>query len=126
MKKLFIATAMFLAACGGSQSGEFQYGSYKMTGSSAEFPIIVNFAPDGKFSGKIVNNMMGNYSLGQNNQISFEPIATTMMMGPEEAMNAEQKFLQTIPEITSYKNENGKLLLQTTDGQILEFEPSKQ
>ena len=126
MKKLIVAIAFVLAACGGSSSESFQYGSYTMLDSSKDFPTILNFATDGTFSGKIINNIMGNFTIGKNGSIKITPTGTTMMMGPEEAMLAEQKFLQTMPNITSYKNENGKLMLQTSDGQILEFEAVSQ
>lgn len=123
MKKWIMTMIFALAACGGSSSDVFQYGAYKMMDSSTDFPITVNFAADGNFFGKVVNNIMGNYSIGQSGQINITPKGTTMMMGPEDAMQKEQKFLQTMPKITSYKTENGKLILQTSDGQRLEFIP---
>jgi heat shock protein HslJ len=46
-----------------------------------------------------------------------------MMMGPEEAMEAEQNFLQILPKIRSYKMQGNYLVLITENGGQLLFEP---
>jgi len=123
MKNLIFGCFLLLASCGGDVSDSFKTGNYKLVDAAYQTPIMVRFAPDGQFSGKIVNNMMGKYKLGSNNNISFEPIATTMMMGPDNAMKEEQSFLQILPLVKSYKIEQGNLILQTSDNQTLIFEP---
>lgn len=123
MKKLMTALIMLLAACSSEKADIFKTGSYKMVDTLNNVPTIIRFAEDGKFSGKVVNNIMGVYSIGKNNSISFGDAATTMMMGPEEAMEAEQNFLQILPKIKSYKMQGNYLVLITeNDGQLL-FEP---
>ena len=123
MKKLALVLLLFLAACGADDAQKLKLGSYKLTDSLNNVPTIVTFAEDGRFNGKVVNNMMGSYTLGENNSITFSPIATTMMMGPQEAMEAEQNFLQILPKIKSYKMQGNYLVLVTDNGGELIFEP---
>ena len=123
MKKLVLAFILFLAACGSEQTPTFKIGSYKLTDALNNVPTTINFFEDGRFSGKVVNNMMGSYTLGDDNSITFSPIATTMMMGPDAAMEAEQNFLQILPKVKAYKMQGNYLVLITDNGGELVFEP---
>lgn len=125
MKKLVLALVLFLAACGSEQE-TLKPGSYKLVDSLNNVPTILNLGEDGRFSGKIVNNMMGNYELTGKSGIKFSQAATTMMMGPEEAMESEQNFLQILPKIKSYKMQGKYLVLITDNGGELVFEPYTQ
>ena len=122
MKKLVLALVLFLAACGSEQE-TLKPGSYKLVDSLNNVPTILNLGEDGRFSGKIVNNMMGNYELTGKSGIKFSPVATTMMMGPQDAMESEQNFLQILPKIKSYKMQGNYLVLVTDNGGELVFEP---
>ena len=123
MKKLVIALFLFITACSSEHVQIFKTGSYKMVDSLNGVPTIINFNEDGKFSGKVVNNIMGSYTLGNNYSLSIGEAVTTMMMGPEEAMEAEQNFLQILPRIKSYKMQGKYLVLITENGGQLLFEP---
>jgi heat shock protein HslJ len=123
MKKLVISLVLFLFACSSEQVEVFKVGSYKMVDSLNNVPTIIHFSEDSKFSGKVVNNIMGSYTIGKNKSLSFGDAATTMMMGPEEAMEAEQNFLQILPKIRSYKMQGNYLALITENGGQLLFEP---
>ena len=123
MKKLVIALFLFVVACGSEQVQTFKTGTYKMVDSLNGVPTVINFSEDGKFSGKVVNNIMGSFNLGNNSSLSFGEAVTTMMMGPEEAMEAEQNFLQILPRIKSYKMQGNYLVLITENGGQLLFEP---
>ena len=123
MKKLALALLMLLAACSGEQTPAFKTGSYKLADSLNNVPTTVTFSEGGKFNGKVVNYLMGSYTLGKDNSITFSPLASTMMMGPQEAMEAEQNFLQIMPKVKSYKMQGNYLLLITDNGGELLFEP---
>ena len=123
MKKLVIALFLFVVACGSEEIQTFKAGTYKMVDSLNGVPTVINFSEDGKFSGKVVNNIMGSFILGNNSSLSFGEAVTTMMMGPEEAMEAEQNFLQILPRIKSYKMQGNYLVLITENGGQLLFEP---
>ena len=125
MKKITIAFFMFLAACSGGQEQTFKTGEYKLVDSLNNIPTTVAFSEDGKFNGKIVNYLMGKYSIGKNNSITISDVASTMMIGPEEAMEAEQNFVQIMPKVKSYKMQGDYLVLITENGGELLFEPYK-
>ena len=123
MKKLVIALFLFVVACGSEQVQTFKTGTYKMVDSLNGVPTVIHFSEDGKFSGKVVNNIMGSFNLGNNSSLSFGEAVTTMMVGPEETMEAEQNFLQILPRIKSYKMQGNYLVLITENGGQLLFEP---
>lgn len=123
MKKVILGIFMFLAACSSEQSATFKTGSYKLVDSLNNAPTTITFSEDGKVNGKIVNYLMGNYTLGKNNGITFGEMATTMMMGAPEEMEAEQNFLQILPKVKSYKLQGNYLVLVTDNGGELLFEP---
>lgn len=123
MKKLALGLLMLLAACTSDQTPAFKSGSYKLVDSLNNVPTTITFSADGKVNGKVVNYMMGSYTLGKDNAITIGPLATTMMMGPEEAMEAEQNFLQILPKVKSYKTQGNYLVLVTDNGGELLLEP---
>lgn len=123
MKKIIIGTLMMLAACSGNSEDGFKTGSYKLTDSLNDVLTTLTFAEDGKVNGKVINYLMGTYTLGNNRSITFGNLASTMMMGPEEAMEAEQNFLQILPKVKSYKMQGDFLVLVTDNGGELIFEP---
>lgn len=123
MKKIATALLLLLAACNSEQSLTFKSGTYKLVDSLNGIPTIISFSDDGRFSGKIVNNIMGNYTINSNSGIKFGDAASTMMMGPDDAMEAEQNFIQILPKIKSYKMQGNYLVLVTENGGELLFEP---
>ncbi len=123
MKKTIISFFMFLAACSGGQEQTFKTGEYKLVDSLNNIPTTIVFSEDGKFNGKVVNYLMGKYSVGKDNNLTISDVASTMMMGPEEAMEAEQNFIQIIPKVKSYKMQGDYLVLITENGGELLFEP---
>ncbi len=123
MKKIVWALFLFLAACSGEEYPALKLGSYKLTDSLNNTPTTLTFAEGGKVNGKVVNYLMGNYTTGDNGSITFGPMATTMMMGPQEEMEAERNFLQILPKVKSYKMQGNYLVLVTDNGGELVFEP---
>ena len=120
MKKIFLAVSFLLMACNSSES--FKTGTYKMVNSPNETPIIISFNDDGTINAKVVNIIMGSYKV-ENNNLIIMPGGSTMMMGPQKEMEAEQYFLQVLPDVQSYKIIDNHLELFTSDNKQLIFEP---
>ncbi len=52
------------------------------------------------FSG--VNRYMGSYTSTPEGALTFDPLASTMMAGPQDAMDAEQAYLGALGTVTGY------------------------
>ena len=116
MKKIFLVFTLFLLACNGSEV--FKSGTYKMVNSPNGAPIILSFNDDGTINAKVVNIIMGNYKIEGNN-LTIMPGGTTMMMGPKKEMEAEQIFIQMLPEVKSYEMKDDRLELITSEKRFM-------
>ena len=116
MKKIFLAVIFFLMACNSSEN--FKTGTYKMINSPNDASIILSFNDDGTINAKVVNIIMGNYKIEGNN-LTIMPGGTTMMMGPEKEMEAEQIFIQMLPEVKSFEMKNNQLELISSDKRFI-------
>jgi copper homeostasis protein (lipoprotein) len=67
-----------------------------------------------------VNRIMGTFVLAEG-ELSFGPLATTMMAGPEEAMQCERAFLDALARVTSYELEGSTLTLLAGDEPVARF-----
>jgi heat shock protein HslJ len=68
------------------------------------------------FSG--VNRYMGTFTYGTEGTLDFGPLASTMMAGPQDAMDAEQAYLAALDTVTDY-SVNGAELNLFQDDQLL-------
>ena len=66
---------------------------------------------ESKFYGKALNNYFGNYKLDKN-QITFELVGTTMMMGSPSEVEEETKYFNNLSKINFYHLENKQLILK--------------
>lgn len=123
MKKILFILMFLLCACNNSSS--LKYGTYKMINSPDNVPIIMTFDKDGRLNVKIVNIIMGQYTI-DGEKIVINPAGSTMMMGPKNEMEAEQKFIQTLIMINSYKMDGDNLELNVEDGSKLLFVPYEE
>ena len=96
-----------------------------MINSPDNVPIIMTFDKDGRLNVKIVNIIMGQYTI-DGEKIVINPAGSTMMMGPKNEMEAEQKFIQTLIMINSYKMDGDNLELNVEDGSKLLFAPYEE
>lgn len=119
MKKIFLSLVFFLLAC--SDVEGFKTGTYKMLNSPNDVPVTLSFADDGSLNAKVVNVIMGNYEI-KGNALTIIPGGTTMMMGPQKEMEAEQIFMQILIAVKSYKTKGESLELITEDGKSFIFE----
>jgi copper homeostasis protein (lipoprotein) len=61
-----------------------------------------------------LNRLMGTFSLTED-ELRFGPLATTLMAGPEEAMERERAFLAALARVTAYELEGRSLALYADD-----------
>lgn len=122
MKKILLAFLLILGACSQNNPDKIKPGSYKMLNSMYDVPTILLFSEDGSLSGKVVNVIMGKYELNGNN-IIINPTGTTMMMGSEKEMDAEQNFIKALMLVKTFKMHENRLSLILENGTELIFEP---
>ena len=122
MKRLLFAALLLLGACVENNVDTLKPGTYKMLNSMHNVPVLLSFSEDGNVNGKVVNVIMGKYeTIG--NTITINPTGTTMMMGPEKEMDAEQNFIQALLLVKTFKMQDNKLILEMDNGSNMEFEP---
>lgn len=120
-KPILLAMAVMLFACNSSQELPANK-LYKLNDAKNDAEITITFNPqDGRMAGKAaVNRYFGTYKTN-GNKITLGPVGSTMMMGPQPLMEAEQDYLQTLPKITSFSVKDDNLTLTASDGRKLVF-----
>ncbi len=116
MKKFLgvIGMAMLMAACS-AQGDTIQGKDYKMQNAMNDAEISLGFsAKSNRFFGGVVNRYFGTYKIDGNN-IELSPAGSTMMMGPQPLMEAEQAYLSSLPQIKTFSLEGKKLILMFAD-----------
>jgi heat shock protein HslJ len=74
---------------------------------------------DGRVSGSGgVNRLLGDYRL-DGSRLTFGAIATTMMAGPLEQMESEQRFLSALARVTQWSRDGEQLVLGDDGGDEL-------
>ena len=122
MKKLFaLLTACFLSACSASTE-PLDDRTYQLQNAMNEAQITISFNPaELRYAGKsAVNRYFGTYK-ADDNKLTLGPAGVTMMMGPQELMQAEQNYLQSLAKVVSFERKGDELTLKTADGQKLVF-----
>lgn len=112
-----------LCACEKVQPNpEMLKGANFVATAEADTQITLSFAKDEmRVNGQIVNLYNGSYEV-EGDKIKFSPFASTMMMGPQEAMAVEQEYFQFMPTVESYSLKDGVLTLKNAEGKELVFE----
>lgn len=118
--------ALGLTAC--AKSENIKGNEYVMLDAPNGAEITLMFSDtDNRASGKVVNRYFGTYTI-DGNKLTFGPMASTMMMGPEPLMQAEYQYLQDLPKTVSYEATSNGLTLNLSDNRQLKFKkitPSK-
>ena len=126
MKKLLSLLLMLfaLSACHKTETpGSFVDKEYILRNVPDNVHITLGFeGKSNRFFGKsAVNRYFGIYTLDGNN-LTFSPAGSTMMMGPQDLMEAEQNYLKELPKVKTFKLEGNKLKLYTEDDKELVFD----
>jgi heat shock protein HslJ len=81
--------------------------------SLKESKMTVAFSPDSiSFGGKAsINSFGGKYALSDNNGLKMNSIIQTLMGGPRELINFEDRYLEALQATTNYQIEYNKLTL---------------
>ena len=64
------------------------------------------------------NQYFGTMERGEGGRLQLKPAGTTRMACPEPVMDQEQRFLEALGTITSYRSESGTLSLLDASGRI--------
>jgi len=126
MKKIYfllIAFVLLLSACSGNSAsleGEWTLISYgDTTNPTPALPNIetsINFGADGQFGGSVGCNSFGAGYQVSGNQITFEPVYSTLMFC-EGTMDQETVFLNILSEQKlNFELSGNQLTLTTQDG----------
>lgn len=84
-------------------------------------PSLVLDLEESRVSGSAgVNRVMGTFVLAER-ELRFGPLATTMMAGPEEAMQRERAYLDILVRVTSYQLDGNSLALLAGDETVAQF-----
>ena len=116
MKKIFLSiiALLSLSAC---QSNPYALDNavyyYQLNGT----PISISFDDkEHRFSGKVVNNYFGTYEQNEG-AVTLHPLGATMMMGPENAMRAEQEWMQVLLNVKTIQQTEQGLIFTLKNGQ---------
>lgn len=117
-----IAGVLALAACGdNTPNPEMLKGeSFIAAGNGTDITLSFD-ANEMRVNGQVVNLYNGSYE-AEGTSIKFSPFASTMMMGPMEAMQTEQEYFQFMTTVESYDLKDGRLTLKNAEGKEMVFQ----
>lgn len=119
---IIAASVVALAACGNNSNDGAELKGANFVSEQPGTNITLSFDPaEMRASGRVVNLYNGAYSV-DGNKIKFGNMATTMMMGPTDAMETEQVYMQFLPMVETYELTDGRLTLKSADGTEIVFQ----
>lgn len=124
MKKilgLMLGLCTLLGCSDVSQPKILQGRSFILQNAENDAQITLEFsASEYKYYGQVVNNYFGDYKISAKN-INFGNGGLTMMMGPQDLMQAEHNYLQDLAKVNEYQLNGDALTLTTSNGKKLVF-----
>ena len=115
------ACMLSLAACGDSAPDAAALRGANFVSNQPGATITLSFEPEEmKAFGRVVNLYNGPYSV-DGNKIKFGEMASTMMMGPMDAMETEQEYFRFLSTVENYELANGRLVLKDAAGREMVF-----
>lgn len=116
----FGAMALALAACGdgGQNPAELRGAAFIANGDGTDITLSFD-ENEMRFYGQVVNLYNGDYTAA-GNHIKFDQGATTLMMGPADAMATEREYFQFLNTVEKYNLNNDTLTL-IGNGQTMTF-----
>lgn len=121
LKKIVSVLVMALGLTACAKSENIKGNEYVMLDAPNGAEITLMFSDtDNRASGKVVNRYFGTYTI-DGDKLTFGPMGSTMMMGPEPLMQAEYQYLQDLPKTISYQATGDGLTLTLSDNRQLKF-----
>lgn len=126
MKKILsIITAILLLIGCQKEEPTIRGNEYILINTPDNVEITLAFAPnENRFFGKAVNRYFGTYKIdGQ--RLILGAIGSTMMMGPEKAMEAEQEYFQDLARVSTFQVTENDLTITLSNNKKLIFKKKK-
>ena len=95
-------------------------GEYELVNAPVGSQITILFDGNNFAGNSGVNRYFGTFEQSKND-IKFNTAGLTMMMGPENLMQAEQKYLKDLSGVKNCSIKNGNLVLTGDNNIALEF-----
>jgi heat shock protein HslJ len=117
---ILVALVALLSGCGGDDNAPnaptMVEGSWKLVtlnGAAADAAVPTTLSmTDGKASGNAgINQFNGSYDAPSDGVLTFGPLASTQMAGPDNAMKQESDFLAALAATKKFTTEDGALVL---------------
>ncbi len=119
---ILAAGVLALAACGDNTPNPEMLKGESFISAAEGTDITLTFdATEMRVNGQVVNLYNGTYE-AEGDKIKFGPMASTMMMGPMNAMQTEQDYFQFLTTVESYSLEDGRLTLKNAEGKEIVFQ----
>ncbi len=122
---ILVALVALLSGCGSEDDAPnaptMLQGSWTLetlNGSPADAAVSSTLSMnDGQATGNAgVNTFNGTYDAPSDGVLTFGPLASTMMAGPDNAMQQEQAFLTALGDTKKFTTEDGALVLMDDSG----------
>ncbi|MDE6250849.1 MAG: META domain-containing protein [Alphaproteobacteria bacterium] len=116
-----VCSVLALAACGNNSQNPEKLKGANFVATSGTTEITLSFDENEmRANGQVVNLYNAPYTADGDN-IKFGNIASTMMMGPTEAMQVEQEYFQFMATVEKYNLSGNQLTLKNADGAEMVF-----
>ena len=122
MKKCLsvLAAGLMILACQ-KQETTLRGNENLLTETPGNVENTVAFTPnENRFFGRAVNRYFGTYQI-DGDKLILGPVGSTMMMGPEKAMAAEQQYFQDLARVSTFRATEKGLTLTLSDDKTLTF-----
>ena len=120
MAAVLVAVVALLSGCGGADNApnaptmlEGSWTLVTLNGAAADASVPSSLTMnEGKANGNAgINTFNGSYDAPSDGVLTFGALATTMMAGPDNAMQQEQAFLKALADTKKFTTEDGGLVL---------------
>lgn len=115
---VFLAT-LALAACATTSSTgwtDIVGRQWNVVGDLA--PASITFDANDRATGKVLNSYFASYERGAS-VLTFGPVGSTQMAGPEKDMERERRFHELLGQVIRWNVAESRLQLLGEDGQVL-------